>query len=210
MDTRVNDVEKACSFTETELERSRSELKESKSLLVNISKKYESLEHEATSLKKLNTDLNDKILDLEQRSMRDNLIFYNIPEAGDDENCENLVKTVLKDTLEMETEKVDNMIFDRAHRLGKKGTKARPIVVKFHYYKDKEHIRNLSFEKADVLKAAKRGIGIQLPKDTRESRKGLYPAMETAKAAGKEVKFIGKDLYINDRKYVPNKPSVTG
>ena len=36
--------------------------------------------------------VSDKLTDLEARSMRDNLIFYGLPEINQDENCENIVK----------------------------------------------------------------------------------------------------------------------
>ena len=58
-------------------------------------------------------------------------------EAGREENCEELVKTVCKDTLKLQT--ADQMLFDRAHRVGARpGPKPRPIVVKFHYYHERE------------------------------------------------------------------------
>ena len=71
--------------------------------------------------------------DLESRSMRENLMFYGIAEGGDDENCEGLVKSVSRDTFKVT--RAHQMLFDRAHRVGRKsGAKVRPVVVKFHYY----------------------------------------------------------------------------
>jgi septal ring factor EnvC (AmiA/AmiB activator) len=59
-------------------------------------------------LEKENADLNNGIIDLKARSMRDNLIFYNLPEI----EPENMTK-----------------------REG--NSKLRPIVAKFNYHQDK-------------------------------------------------------------------------
>ena len=104
---------------------------------------------------------------------------------------------------------VQNMIFDRAHRVGPKSrSNVRPIVVKFHYYSEREAVRKTSFDHAERLKNAELGIGIQLPKDIRDARKPLYPEMKKAKNEGKSVKFWGKKLYVNGVEYVA--PGATG
>lgn len=126
---------------------------------------------------------------------------YGIAEGGDDENCEDLVKGVCRDVLKITT--ANQMLFDRAHRVGRKnGTKARPIVVKFHYYHERELVRKRAFEHGEALKYANLGIGAQLPKDIRNGRKPLYPAMKKAKDEGKNVKFIGKKLFIEGVEHV--------
>jgi len=59
----------------------------------------------------------DELLDIKARSMRENLMFYGIPEstAGQTENCEQLVKELIRLKLQLDTE---HMQFDRSHRLG--------------------------------------------------------------------------------------------
>ena len=74
----------------------------------------------------------------------------------------------------------------------KSATKTRPIVAKFHYYEQREQVRKLSFDASDALKAANLGVGLQIPKEIRDARKPLYPAMKQAKDAGKNVRFVGK------------------
>ena len=138
--------------------------------------------------------------DLESRSMRENLMFYGIAE-GDDENCDDLVKGVCRDKLKVTS--AHQMLFDRAHRVGSKsGAKVRPIVIKFHYYHERELVRKRSSEYADALKTAKLGVGAQLSKDIREARKPLYLAMKQAKDEGKDVKFVGKKLFIEGNEHV--------
>ena len=53
------------------------------------------------SLEEKNTKLENKVTDLESRSVRDNLLFYGIPEGGEHENCEVLVKEICVDHVKM-------------------------------------------------------------------------------------------------------------
>ena len=85
-------------------------------------------------------------------------------------------------------ENVENIIFDRAHRVGQRSAATRPIVVKFHYYSQREKVRQTAFGVTEELKSAKLGVGAQIPKDIRDSRKPLYPAMKKAKDEGKSAK----------------------
>ena len=78
--------------------------------------------------------LGSKVADLESRSMRDNLLFYWVPEGGDAENCELLIKTVMSEKLNVPD--TQSIVLDRVHRVGSAiHNKVRPIVPKFHYYK---------------------------------------------------------------------------
>ena len=166
-----------------------------------MKKRWDEVEEETNTLKASNSKLESKMVDLESRSMRENLMFYGIAEGGEDENCEGLVKGVCRDVLKVTT--ADQMLFDRAHRVGRKyGTKVRPILVKFHYYNKRELVRKRSFDYADVLKQANMGVGAQLPKDICDARKALYPAMKKAKDEGKEVKFVRKKLFIGGVEHV--------
>ena len=163
----------------------------------NLKKSCDSFEKTSKSLKEKSAELDKKLIDLEARSMRENLMFYGITEEGDKENCEAKVKQVLKDVLHMEN--VENIIFDRAHRVGQRSAATRPIVVKFHYYSQREKVRQTAF--GVELKSAKLGVGAQIPKDIRDARIPLYQAMKKAKDEGKSVKFIGKKLFIDDSEY---------
>ena len=63
--------------------------------------------------------LHRKVLDLESRSMRDNLVFHSLPETTP-ENCELLVKALLKEELGMGEFETHEIIFDQIHRIGRK------------------------------------------------------------------------------------------
>ena len=50
------------------------------------------METDTDTLRQKNAHLEAKVTDLESRSMRGNLLFCGIPEKGQNENCEALVK----------------------------------------------------------------------------------------------------------------------
>lgn len=89
-----------------------------------------------------------KLLDLEARSMRDNFVFTGLdepqkPKAGvrpTPDNCEQLIKTLMLDTLGIETKDTE---FNIVHRLGGIGPKIKPlpIIVNFHPHADREKVR---------------------------------------------------------------------
>ena len=105
------------------------------------------------TLRQKNAHLEAKVKDLESRSMRENLLFYSIPERGQNENCEEIVKQVCVETLELE--EANTMTFNRVYRIGtNSNNKIRPIDAKFHYYKGREVVRQRAFKKAHALKSA--------------------------------------------------------
>jgi hypothetical protein len=74
---------------------------------------------------------------------------------------------------------------------------------KFHYPREKDLVRSLSFDKEDALKKTKLGICAQIPKAIRDARKPSYPAIKDAKKNGKTVKFIGAKLCIDGKNILP-------
>lgn len=137
--------------------------------------------------------------------MRDNLLFYGVPEGGDAENCENIVKQICAEKLEMPD--AHAFSFDRVHRVGNPSqNKVRPIVAKFHYFKQREIVRKASYDRADALKNANLGIGVQWSQQEREARKVLNPIMQQEKSKGNTVKLVKDKLFVNGVEYVPSQP----
>ncbi|KAL0194887.1 hypothetical protein M9458_008459, partial [Cirrhinus mrigala] len=96
--------------------------------------------------------------------MRDNLVFSGIPESAE-EDAEATVKSFIKTYLKLPEDTVENICFERVHRLGAKkpGTpRPRPIVAKFGYFKQKEQLKGTDFSVND-----------QFPKEILERRKVL-------------------------------------
>ena len=140
------------------------------------------LEQNTNSIQIDKSMLQSKINDLEYRSMRDNLLFCGIPEH-EGEDCELRVRQFLGETLELR--QAERVSFDRVHRIGQASIgMTRQMVAKFHYYKEREFVRNKLSELKDKLKAENVGLGAQWPNQMQDTRKALYGIMQQEKNKG--------------------------
>lgn len=193
MDVRVEGVEKSCTFMSDENDDRKKDLEMARGEIKTLKTSCKNLEDQ-------NARLETKMTDIESRSMRENLLFYGIPEAGENENCEQLVKQVCTDKLNLPG--ANDFLLDRVHRVGvHKQNKSRPIVAKFHYFRDRETVRKRSYDHNDALKQANLGIGMQWPQQVREARKSLYPVMQREKQNGNNVRMVRDKLFINGTEY---------
>ncbi len=118
---------------------------------------------------KENKLLKESILDIQTRSMRDNLVFSGIPEKTPD-NPETEIKEFMITHLKLPPATVQNITFHRAHRLGKQRNNGpRPIVAKFEHFKQKELVKS----KGRELKGTDFGLNDQYPREINERRKVL-------------------------------------
>ena len=97
----------------------------------------------------------NKVLDQEGRSRRENLRVYNVPEGAEGLAMVEFVEKLLRDTLEIpQTTSLD---IDRAHRAlaprppGDREDKPRSIIIKFLRFKTKEEILRKAWGKKKVL-----------------------------------------------------------
>ena len=122
--------------------------------------------------------------------MRDNLVFYNIPEseaAEDRDGPEELISNVIKEKLGIQ-EKVH---FEIVHIMGSRrnadrSPKARPIVAKFSSNKQKGKVKG----EGAKLKGINIGMSKQFPKEIQERRKELWAVFKEAKHQGHRVKMV--------------------
>ncbi|KAJ8318835.1 hypothetical protein KUTeg_003926 [Tegillarca granosa] len=86
-----------------------------------------------------NGELRDKLSNIQARTMRHNLIFTEIPEVyREEENTENIVKTVIRDKVQIG----DQIDFENVHRFKRRfGNRPRKIVAQFHRFKQRELVR---------------------------------------------------------------------
>ena len=92
------------------------------------------------------------------------------------------------------------MSIDRAHRIGRPTAgKCRPIVVKFHSYKQRELVRKAAQDRVEALKAENQRVGVQQTKQMLQKRSQLYPIMDWERAAGKAVKWVGAKLFVQQQ-----------
>ena len=148
-------------------------------------KKYIDDKNEAINAKVEQTDGNvhhikEKTVDLEDRSRRSNLVFFNFPEAsrGVTEDCEDIVENCLMSLKVIDTKEI---WFERAHRLGRRrpehDTKPRPIIVKFTYYKQKEAI----IKNASKFRNSHINVSEDYSRETLDVHRKLYQQGKAAK-----------------------------
>ena len=105
------------------------------------------MEESLNASKKEYATIKERVIDIQARSMRENLIFYGIEETENHEArlySEEVLKTFFEKELEIDA---SNIELDRAHGMGKPkfrkdGSKLpRPIVAKFQRFKQKEQVK---------------------------------------------------------------------
>jgi hypothetical protein len=121
---------------------------------------------ESGQIKTLTADIHDlksKVLDLQCRSMKNNLVFTGLYQSQS-ENCENKLRGFIRQELE-----IDHYIeFGNIHRFGRRGTNnARPIVARFIYHNDLQMV----LQNAYKLKGSSFGISEQYPAEINNRRK---------------------------------------
>ena len=125
----------------------------------------------------------DKLTDLENRSRRENLLFFGISDDREEswESSEEKISAFLKEKLGIDKD----IVFHRVHRIGKyrRGANARPIIAKLLLAKDKE----LIMKNVGKLKDTGFSICEDFCQVTRNKRKLLLPHMKKAKTLGKKA-----------------------
>lgn len=155
------------------------------------------------SIEQAQATKDEKLIDLQWRGMRENLIFSGIPESelgpNEYEDCENLIKSFIREQMHV----ARDIQFDRVHRLGRfKRTQRypRPIVAKFTYYKDKEEVRKAA---PKSLIGTNFSVNEQFPQEIEERRKVLYPIAKDARRNQNTVRLVRDKLFINGQQYNP-------
>ena len=156
-------------------------------------------------LQKKNESLSEEILELQTRSMKDNLLFFGIDECGTfedrmQERCAEKIHDFCEKELGIPTAKGQIKI-DRAHRIGKfMHGKKRPVVVKFNYFQDKMSVKKQAQEK---LRDTPFRVSEQFPKTIQERRRSLIPHLIKAKQDGQRAVLNYDKLYVNGQLFNP-------
>lgn len=160
-----------------------------------------SLRHQSDEIQNTYFKIKQDILDLQCRSMRNNIVIHGVPEIQGEtfQKTENLVKTFLASHLRMDEAAVQNIGFGRVHRIGQKheGHSIRPIVAQFLDPKSKSMV----MERGKELKGTKFSMNDQFPAEIVKRRRLLFPIMKDAKKSNKRVRLTVDRLYIDGLLY---------
>ena len=163
IDTTVEQIREESAEVKTEVETVKTELREMKSK---------------------NKALEKKIIDLQSRSMRDNLVFYNIKEEekySDEEKVD--TEAVLSKFIKENMKVTSKISLERVHRMGKAKTGTdgsivpAPIVEKFTFFKQREEVRRAAFN----LTGSRAGVSEQFPPEINTIRRKYWPIWKRAR-----------------------------
>ena len=198
---KINEEVKTLKFKVTEYEESVHFYNGICDTLINSNTE---LKDRLVTLERNQVTNDDKLIDLQWRGMRENLVFSGIPESqlgrNEYEDCESLIRTVIREDMQI----MRHIEFDRVHRLGryKRGqTYPRPIVAKFTYYKDKEFVRHAA---PKTLIGTSISVNEQFLSEIEQRRKVLYPVAKNARRnRDNKVRLVRDKLFINGQQYTP-------
>ena len=159
--------------------------------------KVDSLATENALLKTNFDKLYEKTIRLESHSRRDNLLFDGIAESVP-ENVEEKLRHIMRTILNLDS--TDSMKIVRCHRLGRKqqhSTKPRTVIVKFHFYGDREQV----WKSRSKLKNTNYWMQEDFPVEIKERRNILRPVMNAARRQNKHAILNVDQLLIEGKPY---------
>lgn len=188
----IKDLKASLEFSQSQIDTLALENRELKGTVTNLSNQVNHLTSESRIMK-------NKILDLQCRSMRDNLIFSGIPlPTSTPDDPEKAVKEFMQSSLKIPLETVNRITFHRVHRItSKNNKKPPPIIAKFEHYKHKE----LTKSKGKELKGTSFGLNDQFPQEIQERRRALLPIMKQLRQEGNRAILSVDKLYVNGTLY---------
>jgi hypothetical protein len=183
MKTKMNELEESVAFHSAEAEERENRYE------ANLRKTQTQLE-----------DLERKFLLQEKHDRRYNLLFYGFQEESNEDLGE-MMKSFFKSKLEIQEERVGNMVFANLHRIPSDNKGPKPVIVKFANMMD----RDLVYSKAlhPILRDEKKRILSDLPVIMKKERgrlaKKAYEIRQKEKLKTR-IQENGLTVYLEVRK----------
>lgn len=210
IDRRLGAIENRFSHIETEILQVKSDIKQlenraagSEINTTNITQRLNMVERQRDQMKYENDELRERLVDVQSRSMRENLLFGGVEEHEserndpDNINTENVLQKFIKEKLGID----DEIRFHVVHRLRpRRDRKPRTIVAKFERRKDRDRVLKAAPGK---LKDSPYSVYEQFPNEIMERRNILWPVFKREQRMGKKVKFKEDKLYVNGQRIYP-------
>jgi hypothetical protein len=211
VESKVVNISATISNFESELTTIKSSLESSlqqtKEMINTVSERtdgleyqYSDMEERITQLESENKTLKWEIVDVKARSMRDNLIFSNIPEVSNETpiTTEAILREFMVKELRMDTAEVGNIKFDRVHRMAGRN-QPRAIVAKFNNFKQRQDVKF----KSKQLKGTNFYINEQFPPEINEQRRLLINIAKEKQRQGHKTRLVYNKLYVDGTPYNP-------
>nr|XP_037276428.1 uncharacterized protein LOC119169479 [Rhipicephalus microplus] len=199
--TTILDTVSVLKEQQQSVSESINEIKDRLAKVENQTSVFEHWQHEMkelrTTVERLEKDtsnMHSRLDDAEDRSRRNNLVFYGIPDAADETSSESEKKIInlLTNTIQIDVTSSD---ICRAHRIGRyDSAKARPLITKFETFKKRE----LVFSKRGLLKSTDIAMSEDFCQTTRNIRKKL---IEYGKSKTTSFKLRYKTLTFDGKSY---------
>ena len=183
MDTCMKAVSNNLSDVKTDVQCIKEKVGKLQSEVEGLKSEVGTLQEENRALRLNNDTLmqrlcnNEKhIDDLENRSRRNNLVFYGMDkwEGENSDSCESRLRELCVDKLDL----IEDIEFDRVHRLGNKPN--APLIARCSHYKDKIKILKARYK----LKGSGIFVGEDFSSGVREVRKKLAHYAKEKKSMG--------------------------
>ena len=160
---------------------------------VVVEKKLDKQSEDVDVLRKGLTDMEekmqhmeDKLIDQEARSRRNNLVFHGVRE-DQGEDCARTVSNIISQVCSKADS--DRIVIERAHRLGRVpapqrrgAVTPRPLIVRFLDYNDRERVRGARRNLPRDVKVTE-----DLPWQIRQARGSLNSALEEARRKSRDA-----------------------
>ncbi|CAG2213346.1 unnamed protein product [Mytilus edulis] len=154
------------------------------------------MKDELRKLESYDEKLKGKLLDIQCRSMKYNLIFTGLQEQRD-ENCEMKIRQFIHNEMKI----TKPLEFGNIHRFGKsESRKLRPIIARFQYHSDLDVVKKAGLH----LRGTYYGVNGQFPPEIEEQRRKLYPIAKQARKEKLKVVMKRDKLYINEKFVKPD------
>lgn len=173
----------------------RKEIKEIRRELTVSNERLESVSDRLHAVEKENEDLRIKLLKVEKRLKRNNIILFGIGE-----NPKELVKNLVVDFVSQQLKvELDTRDIGNIYRISNKNTakKPRPILLELVTHDKKREILN----QRKFVKGSAVAISENLTEEDRKERKLLYDHFSTARKKGYPAKLFNKKVEINGKSY---------
>ena len=197
---KLDCIERLTLETHSTIEHLTSSLEQVRGLAQTASQEVtrcEKVIHELTAKSKQIDILKERIIQAEAYSRRDNLLFEGVQETQG-EDCEQKVYDILVKDLKLADAR-QRIRFTRVHRLGgKTSNKNRPIIAKFHYFKDRQAVWDVRRR----LKGTAVWVSEDFPIEIRNRRQVLYPIFQKAIKMGNiQASLVADRLFINKQMF---------